>query len=83
MFEKQRLNQILEDLVGSSVHIDYVSSGGQQNEVSGVLQEVDKDIIQVKENGIETTTWINRHGSVLTNIRLLKKRKSRKRKDVG
>jgi len=79
LVEKQRLNRIIDDLVGSNVHIEYVSSGGEQNEVSGVLEEVDKDIIQVKENGVGTTIWINRHGSVLTNIRLLKKRKLKRR----
>lgn len=73
MFEKQRLNQILDDLVGSNIEIQYVSTAGRENEVVGRLKQVDADVIEV-EDILGATIWINRHASTLTSIRLLRRR---------
>jgi len=73
LLEKQRLNQILEDLVGSNVEIQYVSTAGQENEVIGRLTQVDADVIEVKDI-LGATIWINRHASTLTALKLLSRK---------
>jgi len=73
---KHKLNKILEDLVGSSIHLSYVSTAGEGEDVYGTLEQVDADIIQVKDI-LGATVWINRRASILTNVKLLKKRRKK------
>ena len=81
MPESKSLEQILQSLVGSHVAISYVHTpGSEESMVSGLLEGVSKDIIQVKDRmmGSPSTVWINRHNSVLTTVRLLQGKKKRK-----
>jgi hypothetical protein len=81
MPESKSLEQILQSLVGSHVAISYVHTpGSEESLISGILEQVSKDVIQVKDRimGSPSTVWINRHNSVLTTVRLLQGKKKRK-----
>lgn len=71
----EKIDRILEGLVGSIVQIKYVSSADEENEVSGVLETVDKYVIQIREPLLDSTYWINRNGVTLTSVRLLQRKK--------
>jgi len=80
--EHQKLEDILKSLIGSEVAISYVHSpGSEENAVSGILEGLSKDVIQIKEKlmGSSTTVWLNRHNSTLTAVRLLGTKKKRKK----
>lgn len=76
----RKLNKILEDLVGSNIHLSYVSTAGEQNDVSGVLEAINNHVIQIKENTLDTVVILNRHGSILTSVRVLKRKRKAKTK---
>jgi len=48
--------------------------------VTGLLEGVSKDVIQVKDSmmGSSSTVWLNRHSSTLTSVRLLQGKKKKK-----
>jgi len=81
MPESKSLEQILQSLVGSHVAISYIHTpGSEESLISGILEQVSKDVIQVKDRmmGSPSTVWINRHSSTLTSVRLLQGKKKRK-----
>jgi len=83
MPQSKKLEDVLQSLVGSHVAISYVHTpGSEESMVTGLLEEVNKDIIQIKDRmmGQSSTMWINRHSSVLTTVRLLETKKHRKKK---
>jgi hypothetical protein len=81
MPESKSLEQILQSLVGSHVAISYVHTpSSEESMVTGLLEGVSKDVIQVKDSmmGSSSTVWLNRHSSTLTSVRLLQGKKNRK-----
>jgi len=81
MPDGKNLEQILQSLVGSHVAISYIhTSGSEESMVTGLLEGISKDVIQVKEKmmGSPSTVWLNRHHSILTTVRLLKQKKKKK-----
>ena len=85
MPDSKSLEQILQSLVGSHVAISYVHTpGSEESMVSGLLEGINKDVIQVKDRmmGSPSTVWLNRHHSILTTVRLLKQKKKRKKVKV-
>lgn len=81
MPDVKNLEEILRSLVGSNVVISYIHPPNiEEDSVTGLLEEVSNDVIQVKEQMLGSTVWLNRHHAVLTTIRLLQGKKRRGKK---